>query len=1715
MTALQEFLRARREADVLSTEDTLACFLPLARQVLEAHENGRVAPLRGLDDLQVEGACIWFENARRMEVKINEQLIRSLDPPPQGIEIVDQSERVVDAELGIVTSRSRLIGSTELPLEAPMYLPGHVAWEHQVEHHDPLTDVFSLGMILVSLACCLDFSDEQQLVRFVEHRRNPFALNQELHPLVAQLIIRMTELSRHRRAQDLAAIIRSLENYREQVVEFDVELAQIQGFYSKDLETKQQLVLAKLQKRLFETSRRNRLLHFRPTMNTINLTQASVPLSCAPETIELDQLLTWNDSVQDKVIAGKEISLTQRININEALYVPGVLDRIAAETRRNQAEFGFTQLRLVACFLRWTNLRESTQERYESPLLLLPVQLKKKKGIRDSYSVRPLSSEAEVNPVVRFQFQQLYELDLPERIDLAETSIETFYQFLVSRVQSSEPAVTLEKVDRPRMKVVYEQARRRLDQYRRRAKVAGRGVRTYDEIDYSYDPANYHPLGIRLFHQKIANPEASLRAPVDGPPPPAAMMRPTGAPASQETSRHYVHIHSQEELNPYTWEFDLCQLTLGNFHYRKASLVRDYTELVEQPRENPAFDATFSLVPLPPGESKAIVPSLTARYDVVPCDPTQAKAIAQSRTGESYIIQGPPGTGKSQTITNLIADYVARGRRVLFVCEKRAAIDVVYLRLKQQGLQQLCCLIHDSQADKKEFVMDLKAAYEGMLDQPEEGRVAQERDAILQKVERALGPLQAFQDAMMGTPVQIGMRLREFLSRNLEIAEQAPQLSPVEQERLPDYAAWECHREALERLELVVRDVQPDGILANHPLRWLGTGLVEQERPIELVTQKLTQGEAALANLIRVIRASHLDTSHCKTLQAVQRVVDYASQVAPLTRLNQLGLVDEESAAAADFLEDEREWSDRRDRLAQAREATKHWREKLPRDEARSALEQSRLLENDWLAVLQPRWWRLRSVLQRHYDFRQHTVPPNWPQVLEWLLREYEAAENVRWCEDNWRMKLGFEGDPATFRGQVMDLRENLNQLPDVLVDVHRQLLAEDNQHPLVDAILDARQPLQDTLRHLDAILTDYHAEELETLLEQLQLMQQALGDLPEYMLCLRELATVPDELASTLRRSTLRLEQVEAAMAARSLTEVLRGDRAVGRFTPDVRQRHVDQLSQLYQDWQHSNARGIFEKVSTRFQENVRIASLPTSQLQSEQAAFKKVYNRGRRELEHEFGKQMRYKSIRDLVSGESGEVVKDLKPVWLMSPLSVSDALPLDTDHFDVVIFDEASQITLEEAVPSLYRATQAIVVGDEMQLPPTAFFASKETDEEALVLPGEDEEQVHYDLSTNSFLNHAARNLSSHMLGWHYRSRSESLISFSNWAFYRGQLLTVPEEKLVNAGQSEIRVIESGDGADGAKAILERALSFHHLEHGVYQKRRNRAEAEYIAEMVRALLLSEDQVSLGIVAFSEAQQDEIESALQRLAGQDPEFQARLDAEYEREQEGQYVGLIVKNLENIQGDERDVIILSVCYGPDSDGRMRMNFGPINQAGGEKRLNVAFSRAKHHMAIVSTIQPAQITNEYNDGARCLKNYLRYVSAASVGDQAAMQQVLLEMSPWSGAKQGAVAVEDEIVRRIGCAIEQRGFLVDYHVGQSSLRCHLAVRCQGDTEYRLGILVDTEEFYQQMEPLEREMMKPKLLEAFGWSVMHVTAKDWCQDPEQVLERICQILSEARS
>lgn len=222
--------------------------------------------------------------------------------------------------------------------------------------------------------------------------------------------------------------------------------------------------------------------------------------------------------------------------------------------------------------------------------------------------------------------------------------------------------------------------------------------------------------------------------------------------------------------------------------------------------------------------------------------------------------------------------------------------------------------------------------------------------------------------------------------------------------------------------------------------------------------------------------------------------------------------------------------------------------------------------------------------------------------------------------------------------------------------------------------------------------------------------------------------------------------------------------------------------------------------------------------------------------------------------------------------------------------------------------------------------------------------------------------------------------------------------------------------------------------------------------------------------------------------------------------------MGLLVKNLENIQGDERDVILLSICYGPCPTGKMLMNFGPINQSGGEKRLNVAFSRAKQRMAVVSSIRSSQITNDYNAGAACLKNYLAYTEAISRGDADEAQRVLSSLCRWRDiASTDRKLAGDETCRQVANALREQGYEVEESVGQSHFRVDLAVRRATDNIFRLGILVDTLASYEQSEPLERDMMRPRLLREFGWQVTTVLAKDWYESPETELERLLKLLA----
>jgi hypothetical protein len=1715
VTSFHEFLRAQLAAGGFSTADVLSSFLPLARQAVDAHAAGRVAPLDGVASLHVEGGRIWFHQDALLGPSRAAAELRRLDRAPAGVEVLSERKRVLDVEGGGARAANLEIGARDQPLSRPVYLPGWVCWEHVVGHHDPVSDVFSLGLVLASLACGLDLAEPAALESFVTHRRNLFALRPSLHPVLAKAIVKMTELSRHDRPQELATIVHNLEHYRDQSVDFDFDLASAEAAAAGG--GRRPVILGKLRERLFEISRRNRLLHFRPTLASVNLTHASVPLSFDVQHVRPEQILTWSGAFASSISQGEPVSLNRHLDFAEQLYLPSVLDRVRADARRDAAEYGFEQLRLALCFLRWANLKEEPPEHFDSPLVLLPVRLVKKKGVRDSWWLQPIGSEAEVNPVVRHLFAQLHGIQLPETIDLSETPLDRLYEDLAARIAASEPGVTLRKVDRPRIDLIHDQAQRRLDRYRRSARLAGRGIRSYLDLDYSYDPANFHPLGLALFRARVRPRATHLREIVQERPAPRSWAAPPAAevPGSARESSFYA-LRETTDDNPYNWDFDLCRVTLGNFKYRKMTLVRDYAQLLQEDAQNGAFDAVFSLAPRPVEWDAPRTPPLAERHHVVACDPTQASAIGLARAGASYIIQGPPGTGKSQTITNLIADYVARGKRVLFVCEKRAAIDVVFARLRSQGLDSLCCLIHDSQADKKEFVQDLKATYERLLAEPA-GKPTTWRDrraALLGGLERELEPLDAFDGAMRAAPSAAGVPLRRALERAIELGADLPALSAIEREALPAYSDWVESGDALGALAAAVGDLQPDGILAHHPLSLLGPAVVAHERPARLVSECVEAALGQVAELRAALVASGVDPVGWRSIRAAVSLCAWADGLAWLAARDRLDLLDEGSEASRGLARSRQAHAAALEAHARAAATNVHWTEKLSPQDAAAALAQAVAFEGRRGAFLSPGWWRLRKVLRARYAFSRHAIRPGWPQVLRALVAEHAAVDAVAAVDRAGREALGVEAPLDVVAQQVESARRLAAAPPPPVRKLHDGLLRADGAAGRVRALAAVR-PLAEALHAtLGGFLVAFEDEPIDRLEATLRGMGAALPSLGGALEVLGLLARLPAPLATAFRTLPLTPRQLEAALVARCVDDRLQADRALHRFDAGVRERHLERLSHLASRWQDANAGGVLELARERFLESVRVSSLPAAELTREQKELKAGYNRGRRELEHEFGKVMRHKSIRDLVAGDSGRVISDLKPVWLMSPLSVSDTLPLRTDAFDVVIFDEASQIPLESAVPSVFRAPQAIVVGDEMQLPPTDFFSSRSDgpDEEGLLI-GAGEQVFEYDLSANSFLNHAAKNLPSRMLGWHYRSRSESLIGFSNWAFYQGRLLTVPEDRLAEGAAGEIVAQDAADGGRNVARLLDRPLSHHLVEAGRYESRRNKAEAAYVAQLVRGLLTAPERRSIGVVAFSEAQQGEIESALDALAAEDKAFAERLDAEREREEDGQFVGLLVKNLENIQGDERDVVILSVCYGRAPDGKMRMNFGPINQSGGERRLNVAFSRARHHMCVVASIRHGEITNDYNDGANCLKSYLRYAEAASSGDAVGARRVLREVAAWRELEPADEARRSVVVSQLAGALAARGYVVEEGVGMSHFRCDLAVRRHGERRHRLGLLVDTEEHYRQEDLLERDLMRPQLLRAFGWQVAQVLSIDWYRDRDAVVERVVGLLEGA--
>ncbi len=456
---------------------------------------------------------------------------------------------------------------------------------------------------------------------------------------------------------------------------------------------------------------------------------------------------------------------------------------------------------------------------------------------------------------------------------------------------------------------------------------------------------------------------------------------------------------------------------------------------------------------------------------------------------------------------------------------------------------------------------------------------------------------------------------------------------------------------------------------------------------------------------------------------------------------------------------------------------------------------------------------------------------------------------------------------------------------------------------------------------------------------------------------------------------------------------------------------------------------------------------------------------------LQHEFEKKRRHLPIRQLIN-HTGNVIQAIKPVFMMSPLSIATFLPPESANFDIVVFDEASQVKPVDAFGAILRASQAVVVGDSKQLPPTNFFnVIAEAD-------GEDDEDLGINTADmESILGlFCAQDAPQRMLRWHYRSRHESLIAVSNYEFYDNKLQLFPSP-------------------DAAK--VEVGLIYHLLSDSAYEpgkNARNPKEALAVAKAVMKHARENPERTLGVVTFSMSQMQEVQDQLEILRRQNPDCEVYFSKHPDEP-------FFVKNLENVQGDERDVIFISVGYGRTADGRLSMNFGPLNQEGGERRLNVLITRAKRRCEVFTNLTGDDIDlgKTKARGVRALK---RYLSFAQTGE--------LDIAVPTGR-----AADSPFEEAVADALRDAGYRIEHQVGVGGFFIDLAVIDeQRPGRYMLGIECDGASYHSARSARDRDRLRQQVLEGMGWQIHRIWSTDWFKRPESELRRAVEAIEKAK-
>jgi len=1129
------------------------------------------------------------------------------------------------------------------------------------------------------------------------------------------------------------------------------------------------------------------------------------------------------------------------------------------------------------------------------------------------------------------------------------------------------------------------------------------------------------------------------------------------------------------------WDIEEVVL-VGLFSFSKFVMWNDLHNNAEKLARNKVVQCLLAqknigLEPLPENQDFDAVYKPADVALPVSADAYQLGAVVAAAAGKSFILHGPPGTGKSQTITNIIANALYHGQKVLFVAEKMAALAVVQKRLNQIGLEPFCLELFSNKASKTEVLRQLQASVDIAEYQQVENYTA-ESERLLALREELAGFVK-----LMHKPLKIGFSLYEAMGRYLVLAAQFSKISSAFSIANPSTLTAEEVIELEEDLGKTQATVQVCGSIASHPLARVGkvnyTPLLEQEAKEHLseLLQHIAQFSPIYQDIITTLLGENELLSSATQLEQLAELitilqggkevlVDVLLTARPQEALKEIAILIDHGLQFAEL------------------------KKRLLADYDPRILEEDALaLERAWYSARTQ--WFLPKYFASHkfckqlsFYRRHHTSITNAevPILLE-ELRNYHAERDYITQSDTCKFlnKL-WKGDASDWELLASALKTTQLLVDAILVLAGNAVFVKADRLTLTTALANGLQNfLALHQQELQAFVDGY--KKLRTL--QLEVARLLVFTLPhpasDY---LRFVQTYYDGLLANLdklrdwenwlvQRTLLEQKGYTAFLQSIETGEIL-PEYLKDTFLLVFYQALILEVVSAHPQLAHFNSTlfeqeiGRFRKLSERFEHYTQLelfarlaASLPAMQTDANSNSELGFLQRNLRN-------NGRGVPLRKLFEG-LGNFLPRLKPCMLMSPISVAQYIDLDAMKFDLVIFDEASQLPTCEAVAAIARGENLVVVGDPNQMPPTQFFVSNKEDEENLDL--EDLESILDDC--------LALPLPSRYLLCHYRSKHESLIAFSNAKFYENRLLTFPSPD------------------DRVSKVAFRLVK------GVYDRgrtRTNAAEAQAVVEAVVEHLAdpTKRMRSLGIVTFSVPQQNMVEDLLSEAFAAHPDLEA-FDAQSPEP-------IFVKNLENVQGDERDVIFFSVGYGTDAAGYLSHNFGPLNQKGGWRRLNVAITRARYEMVIHSTLHYDQIDLKRTqaEGVLALRAFLEFAEKGNAGLKTLNNAICDELH------------RNTIVELIATSLRERGYLLDTQIGCSDYKIDMAIIDDaGQGEYLLGIVCDGENYRRAKTVADREIIHPKVLQMLGWRILRIWALDWLQKRDETLQKIENAITEART